>query len=207
MSADEFFSRWSNRKAHQAAEAPGAKCAEFESGDEPTVPTNTINSNNEIAKVNCPQSSVSSGEYNSLPAPSIDDAQAMTPQSDFTRYMKGDVDSNVKNTALKKLWTDPRFNVQDGLDVYIDDYSKPDPMPAGMLEKLAHMSFLTLFDPKPEDEKLPAETHALSPHPSPANAGEGVTTEITTELPHENADLQLQPNDAAGRESDQHGIG
>jgi hypothetical protein len=33
----------------------------------------------------------------------------------------------VRNAALKKLFTDPHFNVMDGLDVYIDDYGKPDP--------------------------------------------------------------------------------
>ena len=44
---------------------------------------------------------------------------------------------DVKRAALRKLFTDPHFNVMDGLDIYIDDYSKPDPMPEGMLDKLA----------------------------------------------------------------------
>jgi hypothetical protein len=35
----------------------------------------------------------------------------------------------VKNAAFKKLFADPHFNVMDGLDIYIDDYSKPDPLP------------------------------------------------------------------------------
>ena len=30
---------------------------------------------------------------------------------------------------MKKLFADPHYNVMDGLDVYIDDYSKPDPIP------------------------------------------------------------------------------
>ena len=34
------------------------------------------------------------------------------------------------NAAMKKLFTDPHFNVMDGLDIYIDDYRKPDPLPA-----------------------------------------------------------------------------
>ena len=34
----------------------------------------------------------------------------------------------------------------DGLDTYIDDYSKPDPMPAAMLRQMAQSKFLGLFD-------------------------------------------------------------
>ena len=30
---------------------------------------------------------------------------------------------------MKKLFSDPHFNVMDGLDTYIDDYGKPDPIP------------------------------------------------------------------------------
>ena len=30
---------------------------------------------------------------------------------------------------MKKLFSDPHFNVMDGLDTYIDDYGKPDPLP------------------------------------------------------------------------------
>ena len=40
-----------------------------------------------------------------------------------------DVAPDVKNAAMKKLFADPHFNVMDGMDTYIDDYSKPDPIP------------------------------------------------------------------------------
>ena len=55
---------------------------------------------------------------------------------------------------MKKLFSDPRYNVMDGMDVYIDDYSKPDPIPYAMLRKLASAKFLGLFD---EEEKEEAE--------------------------------------------------
>ena len=53
----------------------------------------------------------------------------------------------------------------DGLDVYIDDYSKPDPIPDSMLRKLAHAKGL-LFDEKeepqePEDKAAQAPPEAL----------------------------------------------
>ena len=37
---------------------------------------------------------------------------------------------------MKKLFADPHFNVMDGLDTYIDDYGKPDPIPQSMLRQL-----------------------------------------------------------------------
>ena len=37
---------------------------------------------------------------------------------------------SLRNAALKKLFADPRFNVMDGLDTYIDDYSVSVPIDA-----------------------------------------------------------------------------
>jgi len=47
---------------------------------------------------------------------------------------------------LKKLFSEPQFNVMDGLDTYIDDYSKPDPMPEAMLRGLNQAKELLLFE-------------------------------------------------------------
>jgi len=46
---------------------------------------------------------------------------------------------------LRKLFNDPRFNVMDGLDVYIDDYSKFEPIPDDLIGKLRHARYI--FDP------------------------------------------------------------
>ena len=80
------------------------------------------------------------------PAPTLADVDALTTQSDYTRFVARDVSPEVKQAALKKLFTDPHFNVMDGLDTYIDDYGKPDPLPPGMLRKLAQSHLLGLFD-------------------------------------------------------------
>ncbi|HEX8477639.1 MAG TPA: DUF3306 domain-containing protein, partial [Telluria sp.] len=40
--------------------------------------------------------------------------------------------------ALKKLFADPNFAVMDGLDIYIDDYTKPSPLTGAMLATLRH---------------------------------------------------------------------
>ena len=84
-----------------------------------------------------------------VPLPTLADAQALTPQSDFKPFMARGVAADVKNAAMKKLFTDPHYNVMDRLDIYIDDYSLPDPIPDAMLRQMVSAKFLNLFD---EDE-------------------------------------------------------
>lgn len=79
-------------------------------------------------------------------------------ESDFGAFMRAKVDEGVKRAALKKLFSDPRFNIMDGLDVYIDDYSIEDPIPPGMLAQLQHAQ-TTLFGPAAE-EKTEEDTKA-----------------------------------------------
>jgi hypothetical protein len=68
------------------------------------------------------------------PLPPVD---SLTFDSDFSAFMQPKIDEETKRAALRKLFTDPSFNVMDGLDIYVGDYTQPDPMPAGMLEKLS----------------------------------------------------------------------
>lgn len=47
--------------------------------------------------------------------------------ADFSAFMRADVDPVVQQAAMKKMFSDPHFNVMDGLDIYIDDYTSPIP--------------------------------------------------------------------------------
>jgi hypothetical protein len=98
--------------------------------------------------------------------------EALTYESDFGAFMRAKVDEGVKRAALKKLFSDPRFNVMDGLDVYIDDYSIEDPIPPGMLAQLQHAR-TTLFGPpadeKSEEEAKPEEQAGTPPQPPSSN--------------------------------------
>lgn len=69
--------------------------------------------------------------------------------SDFTRFFGNDVDASVKCRALSKLFHSPQFNVMDGLDVYIDDYTRPDPVSAELLKDLGHVRDLLADTPAP----------------------------------------------------------
>lgn len=66
--------------------------------------------------------------------------------AEYKEFFDPQVDEKLRRTALKKLFGDPHFNVMDGLDTYIDDYSKPDPIPEAMLRQLNQAKDLFLFD-------------------------------------------------------------
>ncbi|MFO1305887.1 MAG: DUF3306 domain-containing protein [Burkholderiales bacterium] len=123
-----FLHRWSRRK-HEAArgiESPAQAPVEGAPKSAPVpapVPAPIVAATPAPAQAAEP-----------LPLPPV---ESLTLESDFTPFLSKKVDETVKRAALRKLFSDPHFNVMDGLDVYIDDYSKPDPMPPGFLDKLA----------------------------------------------------------------------
>jgi hypothetical protein len=178
MSGSEgFFSRWSQRKvqvrqgeappepAHAAVPAPAPQAA---TGIAPPAPAPA------------PAGPV-------LPPPTLDEVARLPDGAEVARFVARGVDPSVKNAALKKLFADPHFNVMDGLDIYIDDYGRPDPLPAAMLRQMAQSRFLGLFD---EDR------------PASAPAPESLADAPPGDLPDEDPDLRLQPNDAAGHGGD-----
>ena len=74
-----------------------------------------------------------------VPLPPI---ESLTAESDFAAFMHPGVDEALKRGALKKLFGDPRFNVMDGLDTYIDDYTRSDPVePSLARELLSRVTF------------------------------------------------------------------
>ena len=174
-----FLSRWARRKA-QAREGP-------EPGPTPPVPAPTaVPEATAVAPAPLAQAEAAVGaETPAEPPPTLDDVATLTAESDFSRFVAHDVDPTVKNAALKKLFTAPHYNVMDGLDTYIDDYGKPDPLPEGMLRQMVQSHFLGLFD----DEKKTDEPAAETAGPAPTDPKE--------EASNEDADLRLQPHHAA----------
>lgn len=96
---------------------------------------------------------------------SLDDVKRLTNDSDFKPFMAHDVGPEVRNAAMKKLFADPHYNVMDGLDIYIDDYSKPDPIPEAMLRQMVGAKLLRIFDDDEEEGKKKAGAQIL---PDPA---------------------------------------
>lgn len=129
----------------------------------------------------------------------LEDAQALTTESDFRPFAARGVAPEVRNAAMKKLFSDPHYNVMDRLDTYIDDYSIPDPIPAAMLRKLASAKFLGLFDEEEKQEAQEAERLAreVADNPTPQTVAQSATAPaVPSALPNDDPDLRLQQDDA-----------
>ena len=166
MSDETFLSRWSRRKAAERRGEPEPEAAP------PAEP----------APVVVPEVSTVEPAPEVPPPLTLEDAAKLTPSDDFAPFVAHGVDEAVKRAALKKLFADPHFNVMDGLDTYIDDYSQPDPIPPEMLRELRHTAGLRLFEPlEEEDAAAPAGIEPVS-DASPASPV------VTGETPPEPAD-------------------
>ena len=152
--ADGFLSRWSRRKAGKEEE----QLKQDEGSAQVPAPT--------IADVN-------EQEKKEPPPATLDDVEKIDHLApDFSAFMKPDVDPAVQQAALKKMFTDPHFNVMDGLDIYIDDYSKPDPLPPGMLERMAQSGMLNLFEKTDKAvAQLGEQTNMVEPSDKPVLEG------------------------------------
>ena len=149
-----------------------------------------------------PAAAESALDVTTPPPLTLKDVAQLTRDSDYTGFVARGVTPEVKNAALKKLFTDPHFNVMDGLDTYIGDYNTPDPLPEGMLRQMVQSRLLGLFNDDPPAAELGVtETSLAAPSAFPSPPALLATDPLPPNLNHadENADLQLQPDDAAGR--------
>ena len=119
--AERFsLSRWSRRKLAAAAEAPAAPAS---------------------APAVVPAPATAAGAPSPPAALELPPVESLTFDSDFTAFLQPGVDDKVKRAALKQLFRDPRFNIMDGLDTYIDDYTKADPIPPDIVADLLQRGF------------------------------------------------------------------
>jgi hypothetical protein len=191
MSENEggFFSRWSQRKQAvklglaEDEKTPEAIQKPLQSG---TAPLATVQQGEPETKAE------------PVKLPTLADVEQLTPQSDFSSFMTQGVSPEVRNAAMKKLFTDPHYNVMDGLDIYIGDYNTPDPLPAGMLAKMVGAQFLGLVK-APEDvaqsDTSQTEIQNLSETQLTAKADNPEPLENNS-AQHDHTHLRLQPNHA-----------
>jgi hypothetical protein len=178
-----FLSRWSRRKTQvrQGGQPPVVQT-------QPTVTPGQADDAPVTATAAEPAPVLQAAENPpAAPKPTLDDVQALTQESDFSRFVARDVDPEVKNLAMKKLFADPHYNVMDGLDTYIDDYNTPDPIPAAMFKQLVQARMLGLLDDELEDQ-VPAAGSAAEPGaadvpPAPGSDSDQVPAEDAAEQP------------------------
>lgn len=238
MSAEGFLARWSQRKARVRSGVPerdaeaspvDAESAALASRADGTTggvtgPIGVAPSTGVGAATATPAASAGVGastpalapaslgpaaELGTAPiAPTMADVAALTGSSDYARFVVPGVDAGVSNAAMRKLFSDPHFNVMDGLDTYVGDYGKPDPIPLAMLRRMNQSIALGLFaddeeragelagapDAKACPDGAAATPVAQSTAPAPDRAAPACL-----DRPDDDPDLRLQPDDAARR--------
>jgi hypothetical protein len=142
--------RWSRRKLEAArAETPprDAPRETVAGATQPQTPAQPAGA--------APQNTAAPPPQNTAaPLPPI---ESLTIDSEFAAFFKPDVAEATKRAALKQLFRDPRFNIMDGLDVYVGDYTQPDPISPEMMKQLLHTRHI--FNP-PKTE-VNAEGHVV----------------------------------------------
>ena len=204
---DGFLSRWARRKAQVQTGVVSPEPAEPLSRpmEAPVSPAASEPSTLAAAIATTPEPSAGVQPAPvAEPPPTLHDVALLTRESDYSRFVEPGVDGTVRNAAMKKLFTDPHFNVMDGLDTYIDDYGKPDPIPESMLRMMRQSKFLGLFDDEAQETAQPphpaVDAAAVNEAASPdALLKQTATREEAEDLSHEDTDLRLQQDDAAGR--------
>jgi len=154
--ADGFLGRWSRRKQDVLAgkavtepPAPAPAPAPFKGASVLQAPPEQPPASAPAPVTEAAQDFQSPAVAQAVPAPptpTLADAQALTPASDFKPFVSRAVSPEVRNLAMKKLFADPHFNVMDGLDIYIGDYSQPDPLSPETLRQMASAHALGFFD-------------------------------------------------------------
>jgi uncharacterized protein DUF3306 len=104
-------------------------------------------------------------ESEEAPAPVLPPLDKLTPESDFTGFMHPKVEDALRRAALKKLFSDPHFNVPDPFEPYSGDWTVGEPISEEMLATLNQARTL-LFDKdetKKEDQQVAGTQDGATP--------------------------------------------
>lgn len=128
------------------------------------------------------------------PLPPLPELDTLNFDADFTGFLRQEVEEAVKRVALKKLFHSGPFNVMDGLDTYIDDYSIPDPIDEATLRSLVQARGL-LFDadPAPDGDAAAADTAALPMATNPDMPNAMTNVDVIEADPDPDPDSSAEP--------------
>jgi hypothetical protein len=95
------------------------------------------------------------------PAPVLPPVGKLTPESDFTGFMHPKVEDALRRVALKKLFSDPHFNVPDPFEAYSGDWTGGEPISEEMLATLNQARTLLFDKDEKKEEQKTAEADAV----------------------------------------------
>lgn len=117
------------------------------------------------------------------PPPELPPVEQLTPESDYRPFLDPRVDEDTRRAALKKLFTDARFNVIDEMDVYIDDYTKADPIPPAMLAGLKQAQNILNWAKGEEKQKNETASDSAKPDAAAKSPGAALEQQISSATP------------------------
>jgi Protein of unknown function (DUF3306) len=183
---ESFIARWSRRKreAEREVERPAESAAAEAPAAASTTPGDEVVARD--ASTPPPAEARELAAPTDVPLPPIDSLDGL--RSDYQAFFQQPVDDELRRAALKKLFADPHFNQMDMLDVYVDDYTQFEPLPAAMRLRL----------PSARGFLLDSEREALEAAEAAAAAGDASGAEVAAGL--EESEPAASP--AVGREAD-----
>jgi hypothetical protein len=105
------------------------------------------------------------------PAPTLPPVEKLTPESDFSGFMHPKVEDALRRVALKKLFTDPHFNLPDPYEAYSGDWTVGEPISEELLATLNQARTLLFSDAKDEKEKEKEEQRPAGEEPKQDEPG------------------------------------
>jgi hypothetical protein len=88
------------------------------------------------------------------PPPELPPLDKLNFDSDYRGFFHPKIDEDTRRAALKKLFSDARFNVIDQMDIDIEDYSKYTPLSAAVVASLKQtQNILQWAREREEDEE------------------------------------------------------
>jgi Protein of unknown function (DUF3306) len=168
---ESFLARWSRRKL--AAEREAERPADTAAPELPSAPSATVASEGVAGDgpVSAPASAHDPAVTTEVPLPPIESLDGL--RSDYQAFFQQPVEDELRRAALKKLFADPHFNQMDMLDVYVDDYTQFEPLPAALRMRLPSARDFLLDSERAALEAAEAPTSVVGDTPEPLVAAAG----------------------------------
>lgn len=126
---EPFMSRWSRLKARSreqaAPDAAPVAAPDAEAGAAPP----------QAAEGTPPQAAP---QPTAGQPPELPDIDLLDEDSDYSAFLAEGVDATLRRKALRKLFHSPKFNVLDGLDDYMGDYTQFEPLGSIVTADMRH---------------------------------------------------------------------
>jgi hypothetical protein len=111
------------------------------------------------------------------PAVELPDLELLDQDSDYSAFLTPGVDAALRQRALRKLFSSPKFNVFDGLDTYRDDFTSFPPLGDVVTADMRHHLERLARELVAGTEEAPSPATAAPPPAEATAATAGATRE------------------------------